>query len=100
MDELGVEIAELREATKLLLRRRDLPIVNKLDFLGRNGNLPSYHSVVQVLHLMKSEEACLQTQLQALLLKTLKHKTHVLGVLLHNAIVGTCVIEEKCTELV
>jgi hypothetical protein len=36
MGELGVEVAKLHEAANFLMRRRDWPIFNIIDFLSRN----------------------------------------------------------------
>jgi hypothetical protein len=47
MDEYGVEVAELHETANLLLRRRQWPDCNGLDFLYRNGNFTSRHSVAK-----------------------------------------------------
>jgi hypothetical protein len=38
MDELGIEVAELHETANLLLRHMYMPILNGIDFLGRNEN--------------------------------------------------------------
>jgi hypothetical protein len=47
-----------------------------------------------------TEEVFLETQLQALLFETLKHKTQVLEVFLQGAIVDTNVVEVDYDELV
>jgi hypothetical protein len=57
MNKFGVKVTELHEFANLLLRRRHMPVYNGLDFLSRNGNFTNIHSVAQVLHLMKTEEA-------------------------------------------
>jgi hypothetical protein len=49
---------------------------------------------------MKTEEAFLKTQLQAHLFQALKHKTHVLEVLLLCTIKDTNIFEVDCNELV
>jgi hypothetical protein len=70
MNELSVEVAELHKAANFLLRRRQWPIFDNFDFLGRDLNISIRHSVAQVLHLVKTE-AFFKPQLQALLLRTL-----------------------------
>jgi hypothetical protein len=82
----------------LLLRRRHCPICNGLSFLSRNGNFTSKQSVTQVLDFLKTEPF-VETHLQALLIDTLKHKTQVLEVLLHGAIVDVDVVEVERDEL-
>jgi hypothetical protein len=52
------------------------------------------------MHILKTEEALLKTQLQPLLFGTLKHKTHVLEVLLHGATVDIDIVEINRHELV
>jgi hypothetical protein len=49
---------------------------------------------------LKTEEAFLKTQLQALLLESLQHNMQVLTVLLQGAIVDTNVVEVDGYELV
>jgi hypothetical protein len=49
---------------------------------------------------MKTEDAFFDTQLQVLLLKTLKHKSHVLRVLLRDSAIDTNVVEVNNHELV
>jgi hypothetical protein len=49
---------------------------------------------------LKTEEVFLKTQLQALLLTTLKHNTQVLEVLLHFSIVDANVVDVNNSELV
>jgi hypothetical protein len=56
MNKSCVEIAELYE-TASLLRRRQWLVCNGLDFLFRNRNFTSGHSVARIFHLMKAEEA-------------------------------------------
>jgi hypothetical protein len=85
MDELGVEVTELHETANLLLRRRHWPVCNGLAFLCRNGNFKCRHSAAQVLHLLKIEEAFLNTQLQAFLFEALKHKTKALEVFVEHS---------------
>jgi hypothetical protein len=47
---------------------------------------------------MKTEEAFLKKQFQAVVLETLKHKTQVLKVLLHRSTVNTGVVEVDSSE--
>jgi hypothetical protein len=63
--------------------------------------LTNRHSVAQVLHLLKSEEAFhLKMQFQALIFETLYHKTQVLKVFLHGLTLDINVVEVDCNELV
>jgi hypothetical protein len=89
INKLGVEVADFHGTAISLLRRRHWYVRNGVgDFLSRNVNFISIFIVAQVLHLLKIEEAFLETQLQAFLLETMEHKTQVLEVLLEGAIVG------------
>jgi hypothetical protein len=56
----SVEVAELHETANLVVRRRQCPIRNGLDFLCRNGNFTSGHGVTKILHLIKADEALLK----------------------------------------
>jgi hypothetical protein len=71
MNELGVEVTKLREPANHLLRRRHWRVCNCLDFLCQNEMCTYLHMVAQVLHLLKTKEAFLKAQLQALLFEEL-----------------------------
>jgi hypothetical protein len=61
MNKSDLKVAELHETANLLLRRRHWPLSNGLDFLCRNGNFTSKHSVAKIFHLLKAEKALLKT---------------------------------------
>jgi hypothetical protein len=63
MNKSGIEVAELYEPANLFLRRRQWDVCNDLDFLCGNRNFTCGHSVAQIFHLMKAEEAFLKAQL-------------------------------------
>jgi hypothetical protein len=71
MNKSGIEIAEMYETANLLLRRGHWPVCNGLNFLCGNRNFTSRHSIAQIFHLLKAEEAFLKAYFQALLLKPL-----------------------------
>jgi hypothetical protein len=101
MDELGLEVAKLHKAASFLPRGRKWPLFSGLDFVDLNRNFASRHNVVQVYHLLKTEEVFLiNTQLRALLLKNSKHKTHVLEVLLNSPTVHTYVVKVDGNKIV
>jgi hypothetical protein len=52
-----------------------------------------------VIHLLKTKHAFLETQLQALMLNTLKHKTLVLKLLLKGATLDTHVVKVDYVKL-
>jgi hypothetical protein len=101
INEVGVEVAELRETANLLLRRR---------YIGQFATASSSLVDTEILPSDKCSPSTpshkyrisisLQTQLQAALLKTLKHKTQMLEVLLECATLDIYVIDVDRNELV
>jgi hypothetical protein len=100
MDELGVEVAELHE-TANLLRRRHLPVCNGLDFHCVIFFFQPTQCSLSFFHLLTTEEALSNAQLQALLFETLKYyETQVFQVFVERATIDTDVVEVDNNELV